>query len=166
MYDGEKGMMLGTDVNLWWGEEGMELGKVCCLTCQVPYYPGKPYGVWEPRPWSRIKCSIPVEWHQVWQVVHISHCSKGVPKQVSEGNWCSSCLPHPVHQQESTNTKCEGFLCWLNQTCQVAEDQLYWWHFQRKNWVKEVFQERTLLNVNGTAPKVVWAAEESWTYKG
>ena len=33
----------------------MELRKVCCLTYQVPYYPGKPYGIWVTKPQPRVK---------------------------------------------------------------------------------------------------------------
>ena len=82
------------DVSIWWRKEGMELGKVCCLTYQVLYYPGKPYGIRVPWPWPRIKSLIPVERNQVWQVVHGSHRSKGPPRQVYEGFWCCSCLSH------------------------------------------------------------------------
>ena len=38
----------------------MEIREVTCLTCQVHYYPGKPYGTWIPRPLSRIK-----SWHHL-----------------------------------------------------------------------------------------------------
>ena len=40
-----------------------KLGKVCCLPCQVPYYPRKPYGIWVPRPQPRVKSLISIEWY-------------------------------------------------------------------------------------------------------
>ena len=43
----------------------MKLGKLCCLKCQVPYYPEKPYGTWAPRPQPRIKSLMPAHQHQV-----------------------------------------------------------------------------------------------------
>ena len=59
------------DVDVWW-MEGMELGKVWFLSCQVPSYPRKFDRIQVPRPWSRIKSLISVEWNQMWQVVHSS----------------------------------------------------------------------------------------------
>ena len=85
------------DVSIWWKKEGMELGKVCCPTCQVPYYPLKPYGILAPRPWSRMKSLIPVDWHQVWQIVHSSCHIEGAPRHVQQGFQCSSHLSHPVY---------------------------------------------------------------------
>ena len=80
--------------------------------------------------------------------------------------WCNSCLPYPVHWQESPNTECQSCLCWPDQTCQMAEDQCYMWYFQRKDWVEEVFQRRVWLSVNGTITTVVWTLEGSQTPKG
>ena len=86
--------------------------------------------MWLPRPHFRIKSSIPVEWHQVWQVVHSSCCSKGASRKVWEKLWCSSCLSHALYWLECINTKSEGCLSHADQTCQVAEDQHYPWYFQ------------------------------------
>ena len=40
--------------------KGMKLGKVCCTTCQVPYYPGKSYGILLPGldPGSKVHCLL------------------------------------------------------------------------------------------------------------
>ena len=38
-------------------ERRHELGNVCCLTCQVPYYPGKPNRIRVPRPSGVTSCS-------------------------------------------------------------------------------------------------------------
>ena len=80
----------------------MILGKVCCPTCQVLYYHGKPYGIWIPKHWFRIKSLISIEWHQVHQVVHSSGHSKGAPWWVQEGFWGSSPLSQQVYWQKST----------------------------------------------------------------
>ena len=68
------------DIYVWWWKEVMKLVKVCFLTCKVPYYTVKPHWIWVPMPWSGIQGSISVEWHQVWQVVHSSHSSKGATR--------------------------------------------------------------------------------------
>ena len=57
------------DLDVWWWKEGMKLGKLCCPSCQVLYYPQKSYGIWVLRPWSMVKSLIFIEWNQVWQVV-------------------------------------------------------------------------------------------------
>ena len=62
-YDSIRSQDVATDVYIWWRKEGMKLGKVCCPTCQVPYYTGKPDGIWVLRPWSRIEGSICAGWH-------------------------------------------------------------------------------------------------------
>ena len=86
-------------IYIWQREEGMELGNICCLTCWVPYYPEKLYGVCAPRPWSRIKSSISVEWHQMWHVVHCSHCSQSASRQVWEG------FQHSMPSSQSLSTR-------------------------------------------------------------
>ena len=98
------GRLLAEGFLMWWREEVMELGKVCCLTCQVLYHHWESYGILVPRPWFGIKGLIPVQWHQLWQVVHGSCSIKGTPIQLWEGFWQSSCLPRSVHQQESLTT--------------------------------------------------------------
>ena len=38
-----------SDAEIALQKESLELGEVCSPTCQVPYYPGEPHGIWVPR---------------------------------------------------------------------------------------------------------------------
>ena len=116
-------------------------GKITQSPCQVPYYPGKPYGIWLPRPWPRIESLIPVEWHKVWQVVHSGCHTKGTPRKVWEEFWHSRCLSHIVYWQDSTNTKCEGCIYHTDQTCQAAEDYTRHGTFKGKIELKKYSSE-------------------------
>ena len=95
-----------TYADVWQKKEVMELGEICSPTFQVPHYPWKSNWMWESKYQYRIKSLIAVEWHQVWQVVHSSHHSKGKPRQVWEGFWCSWHLSHIVYQWKRIYSNC------------------------------------------------------------
>ena len=107
-----------TDVDIWHRDESIELGEICCPTCELPHYPWKSNRIWVPGPWFRFKSLIPIEQHLEWQVIHSSCHSKGSMRRI-----LTQLSPFSLRTLSTrTKTKWKGCLCCLHYTnaCHVS----------------------------------------------